>query len=330
MGNPQIPAEAFRADLKTTFVTTYEKSMAQSPKLAAIMDINVPSDKRAEIYGYPESVPTVDRWERGRPIPREESRIVTYSATNESWGKAFEYHEDDINDLKLIEGKAWARGMAKRTGQVPERVAFQILDSTTNAKLLPSIPLAPDGAALFATTAGGAARFGKTGGNIVGGSGYSGAAIRATLMGLVLPQFFGFTDTKGEPLLDHSKIEQKLVIVANSDYYEGFAEAFKQSVTRSDGANGSAGVTNLVMDSGLAIELWLTQRKAATSWVVVAPDASDQKPLAWQQRAGVRTIDEDRSNSDRARNTKMESFQVDFRGTGFVNLPFTAIQVDES
>lgn len=330
MGNPNIPAEAFRADLQTTFVTTYEKSMAASPKLSAVMALDVPSDKRQEVYGYPESVPTLDRWERDTPIPREESRVVTYTVYNDDWGKAFEYHENDLDDMKLIEGRTWARGLAKRAVQVPERVAFQLLDSTTNAKLLPSIPLAPDGAALFAATAGGAARFGYTGGNIVTGGGYSGAAIRSDLMGKVLPAFFGFQDTKGEPLLDISKIETRIVIIANSAYYEGFSEAFKQAVTRSDGANGSAGVTNIVMDSGLSIELWLTQRKAATSWVALAPNASDQPPLLWQKRAAVRTIDEDRTNSDRARNTKQCAFQVDFRAGAGINLPFTAIQVDNS
>lgn len=329
MGNPQIPAEAFRADLQTTFVTTYEKQAVASPKLSAFMALDVPSDKRAEIYGYPESMPTIDRWERGEPIPREESRIVTYEIFNEDWGKAFEYHENDLDDLKLIEGRTWVRGLAKRAGQVPERVAFQLIDGTTNAKLLPSIPLAPDGAALFAATAGGAARFGVTGGNIVTGNGYSGAAIRATLMGLVIPRFMAFKDTKSEPLLDQSQIENRLVILANSDYYEGFAEAFSQAITRSDGPAGSAGVTNIVMDSGLTIELWLTQRKSVDNWIVVAPNAGPP-PLVWQKRAAVRTIDEDRTNSDRARNTKQNSFQVDFRAGAGMNLPFAAIQVDEA
>jgi len=329
--NVHAPLDAFRAILNTALLDTYKKKMSSSPRLGDLMALGIGSEKRQEVYAYPKSIPTIDYWRRGTPIPREESGIVTFDVVNDDFGKAMDFHENDIEDLNKVLGyKAWITGLAERAAQLPERIAFQLLDSTTNSKLLPGIPLAPDGVGLFSATDGdGADRFGYSGGNIVVGGGYSPDAIRSTFLDKVLPYYFGCQDTKGEPLNDQSQVESGLLVIANSAYAGAFGKAFQQGRTLEEGTIGAAATSNYILDGGYKVTLWTTQRKAATSWVVQAVNAGP-KPLLQQVRMGVRSIDEDRSNSDKSRNTKMNAFQVDLRHGYGIALPYTACQVTES
>lgn len=330
MASPQIPLDAFRGDMNATFRATYEKRIAASARLPGLMRLGVPSSLRQEYYGYPESPPTVDYWARGKAIPRETSRIVTYSVVNENWGKAFEFQVDDLNDQTLVPATQWSGQLGARAAQLPEEIAFQIVDATTSNRLLPAIPTAPDGAALFSATAGGAARFGVTGGNIITGNGYgTGAAVRTDLFNAVA-RARAFLDTKGQPLHVPEELEE-ILVVASSDYEQVFSEAFQQPITFQANAAGTAGagVSNVIMDSGKKITLWLTPRKAAESWVVVFPRAGEA-PLFQQMREAPRIISADESNSDMARNTRLHSFQVELRAGFGINLPINAIEVDNS
>lgn len=328
--------DAFRGDLQATYVNTYNKKTKGDPRVGLVMELGLPSDKRQEIYGYPESAPTIDYWQRGEPIPRETGKIVTFEVPNDSFGKAFDFHEDDLNDVgKVLGAQAWVRALAGRGAQLPERITFQLIDSTTDPKLLPGIPLAPDGVGLFSSLDGdGNPRFGYSGpgsekGNIVVGAGYSPDAIRSTFLDKVLPYYFGAQDTKGQPLNDQTEIESNLVVVASSKFAGAFGKAFQQGRTLEEGTVGAAATTNFILDGGYKITLWVTQRKSATSWNVFAPNAGP-KPLLQQARLSLRTIDEDRSNSDRARNTKQNAFQVDLRHGYGVGPCYAACQVDES
>lgn len=336
MGNFSATLDAFRGDLQATYVNTYNKKMKGDPRVGDLMELGLPSDKRQEIYGYPLSAPTVDYWQRGNPIPRETSSIVTFEVDNDSFGKAFEFHEDDLNDVgKVMGAQAWVRGIANRGTQLPDRVAFQIMDGTTNRKLLPGIPLAPDGVGLFSALDGdGNPRYGYSGpgtetGNIVKGAGYSPDAIRSTFLDKVIPYYLGAQDTKGEPLNDQTEVESGLLVVCNSRFAGAFGKAFQQGRTLEEGTVGAAATSNYILDGGYKIKLWATQRKAATSWVVRAINAGP-KPLLQQVRLALRSIDEDRSNSDRARNTKQNAFQVDLRHGYGVGPAYTACQVDET
>jgi len=332
MASPQIPLDAFRGDMNATFRGTYERQIGASKELPGLMRLGVPSDKRQEYYGYPESPPTIDYWQRGKAIPRETAKIVTYSVVNENWGKAFEFNIDDLTDQTLVPATQWSAGLGKRAAQLPEEIAFQIVDGTTDNRLLPVVPTAPDGAALFsATDGGGAARFGVTGGNILSGNGYgSGQVIRADFLRSV-SRAKAFLDTKGQPLHVPSDLQNGILVVASSDYEEAFREAFVQGRTlQVDGAGGGAGaVTNIIMDAGYGITVWLTPRKAAESWLVVFTQAGES-PLFQQTREAPRVIEANESNSDWARNTRQFSFQLDMRAGFGVNLPLNAIEIDNS
>lgn len=324
MLTPNLPADAFLAEINTTFMTTYQQVAKKNPRLQQLMQMGVPSNKRREYYGYFESPPLPERWDRGRPIPMESGRAITYDAVNLDWGKALGIHENDADDLKLGSARDWAQGLAKRYNTLPERIGFQILTGSVNQKLLASLPLAPDGAALFSATHGsGAARFGVTGGNIVGGSGVNNA-------GQIRDSFFDaterlrlFVDTKGEPLHDESLLDSGYLIIYNAEFDQLFREAFKQSIT----VDGNAGVSNIVLETGMGITLWPTQRLTGSDFIVHAAGA-EPKPLYEQVRSPLRTIESDRGNSDETRNTKFSKFFTDMRMTVGVNLPYATIQVD--
>lgn len=331
MASPQIPLDAFRGDMNATFRSTYEKRIAASTKLPGLMRLGVPSDKRQEYYGYPESPPTVDHWPRGAAIGRESAKIVTYSVVAENWGKAFEFQVDDLDDQTLVPATQWSGGLGKRAAQLPEEIAFQIVDATASGRLLPEIPTAPDGAALFSATDGSSGnRFGVSGGNIVSGNGYdAGAAIRHDLFAAGV-RARSFLDTKGQPLHIPEELET-ILIVASSNYEEQFAEAFAQARTLQTNAAGTAGgaVTNLIMDSGKKVTVWLTPRKAVGSWLVIYPEAGES-PLFQVMRSAPRIIAANETNSDIARNTRQHSFQVELRAGYGVNLPLNAIEIDNS
>lgn len=328
---PNIPSDAFLSEIRAEFLTTYRDTVRRNAKLPLAMQLGVGSDKRTERYGYWESPPLPERWPRGRSIPRESGQAIAYQVTNLDWGKAIDWHENDLEDLKLGDIRTWARGLAQRFAVLPERVFFQLLLASTNAKLLPSIPTAPDGAALFATTAGGSARFGATGGNIYTGSGTPSSAqgVKEDFFGAV-ERMRTFQDTKGEPLHDDSLLEQGFLVIYNVDYEAVFREAFVQGRTLEvggAGASAGAAVSNVILDSGMKVTLWGTQRITDADWYVFATQV-EPKPIFEQLRMPLRTIEETRDNSSRARNEKILSFLADMRAGYSYNLPYGAVKVN--
>jgi hypothetical protein len=324
---PNIPSSAFLAEIRSTFLVTYRDTILQNPKLPRCMALGLPSDKRTEYYGYWESPPVPERWERGSSIPREAGQIVTFSVVNLAFGKGIDFHEHDEQDLKLGDMQAWTRGLARRYSTLPERIFFQIAKASTNPKLLPSIPTAPDGAAIFATTANGSARFGVTGGNLLTGSGCANAQNVRNDFYRMVEQFRAFQDTKGEPLHDESMLDS-FTIVYNSSNDWVFREAFQQG--RTVGAIGSpnaAAPTNIILESGLSITLWPTQRLTDDDWMVFA-DKVEPRPVFEQIRMPLRSIESDRANSDRAREELVKSFLTDMRAGYGVALPYAAGMVN--
>jgi hypothetical protein len=324
---PTIPSDAFLAEIRAEFLGTYRDTVRRSAKLPLVMGLGVGSDKRKEYYGYWESPPVPERWARGKSIPRESGQAITYSVTNLDWGKAIDFHENDLDDLKLGDIRTWAQGLARRFAVLPERVFFQILMGTVDSKLLPTIPSAPDGAALFAATANGTARFGVTGGNIVNGLGVgTGAQVRDSFMaaGERMRQFL---DTKGEPLHDEALLEQSMVVVYGVHNEQVMREAFVQGRTLQSDANGAAAVTNVILDSGMKVTLWGTQRVTDDDLFVFANEVNP-KPIFEQVRAPLRTIDETRENSSRARNEKILGFLADMRAGFGMNLPYACVKIN--
>ena len=150
-----ITSDDLFRDINATFLSTYRNVVGQHRSLPGAMRLGVPSSKRRERFGYMESPPTVDRIDRGEAVVEDAYRAIAYTVENLTWGKAIGFHEEDIEDIQLGDLREVARKLATRASQVPEKVFFQILQGTADARLLKQIPNAPDGAALYSTTAGG-------------------------------------------------------------------------------------------------------------------------------------------------------------------------------
>lgn len=323
-------------DIRTEFMGTYQRVVGRHSRLGDVMRLGVPSTKRTEFYGYHESPPSVDRWDRGKDIGEDAFLLRAYSVTNLDWGKAIGMHEDDVDDLQLGNLMDTARKIGVRAGQLAEEVFFQILQGSANARLLEAIPLAPDGAGLFATTAAGAARFGASSGNLLTGSGIADpAAIRSDFWAL-MEQFKLFQDTEGQPLLPEDLIDQGVTIVYNIANDEVFRECFKQARTVQTVTNvagtenvAAAAVTNTILESGLNVTLWGTQRISDNDWYAfLKSEDAGPKAVFEQLRQSPRTIEETRENSDRARRRKLLAILLDMRAGYGVNLPYTAIKVN--
>lgn len=321
-------------DIRAEFLGTYRDVIGQNPNLGRVMALGIPSTKRTEYYGYHESPPNLERVDRGEDVSEDAHLVRAYSVENVRWAKAVGYHEDDLEDLQLGSLRDIARGFGKRAAALPEQVFFQILTGATNPRLLKAVPNAPDGAALFATTADGAARFGATGGNLLTGSGVASAADVRSDIWAAIEQFKMFQDTEGEPLLDEGVIDRGITIVYNPANSEVMAEAFKQARTLAVVQNvagdqnvGGAAVSNTLLESGQRFTLWATQRITDNDIYVVLDDIMP-KIIFEQVRQAPRSIEETRENSERARRSWIFGSVFDLRSGFGVNLPYGAIKIN--
>ena len=216
-----------------------------------------------------------------------------------------------------------ARGAGESAGAHDERVFFQILTNTTDGDLLQSIPTGPDGAALFAATAGGSARFGVTGGNLLSGGGVASAAAVRSDYWTARSRYAQWQDTEGQPLWPASIIDQAAVVVYGAVNEEVFSQAFGREVIQGT----SAGVSDEIRAMGKQPVLWSTQRITDNDWFTVL-DGTPVRPVFAQNREPFDLYESDRTNSDLARETDQNTIYASFRRGYGVNLPYAAIHVD--
>jgi len=330
---PLSSADLLR-DIRAEFTNTYNSEAKTSPNLPLVMKLGIQSTKRTEHYGYHESTPGLERWDRGDDMPEDEIISRSFSVENYSFAKAIGWFEDDVEDMQLAGFREKARAVAHKGKILPERMFFQILTAASNAQLLQAIPNAPDGAALFAATAGGADRFGVSGGNIISGSGVASAAAVRTDFWNAIERLGAFVDTEGEPLLE-DELDGEIVVVAPRSASEIFTEAFKQERTLQVATNvagtenvGGAAVTNSIRAGNLSVRLWFSQRISDTDWSVIVNSPTVPKPVFEQIRSPMRVIEENRSNSREARRSKRQAILADMRAGYGVALPYGAIKVN--
>ena len=330
-----LTSEDLLRDIRSEFLSTYNRNVKADSKLGLVMRLGIPSTKRTERFGYFESTPTLEHWARGDDMPEDDLLAQSYSVSNLSWGKAISFHEDDAEDVQLGSIREQSRRLGARASKLPQDVHFQILTAASSSTLLPSIPNAPDGAALFAATAGGAARFGVSGGNIITGDGVAtGAAIRADFWE-AMARFRLFQDTEGEELMTGDEIDAGVVIEYNAANAEVFHEAFKQDRTVNIVQNvagtenvGGAAVTNSAKESGISVTLWPTQKISDNDWTITLKSPMVPRPMFQMVRAAPRVIEENRTNSTRARRSKKHAVLIDARFGFGINLPYGSIKVN--
>lgn len=315
-----------RADFADTYQLSYEGAKA---RLTDAMQMGIPSDKLEEIYGYFESSPYPRRWPRGEAISRKGMGSRQFRVMNYDYGRGIEWHENDRLDDQTKSLFDQARSLGSHFATLPERVFYQILQNSTDSELLPSIPNAPDGAALYSATDGaGADRFGVSGGNIVTGfSVATGASVRSGFFSAI-QRMRQFRDTENQPLWSDDVVDQGYTIFFGVHNWQAFAEAFRQTLSAiaASSAVSNAAVTNIVLESGLKVDLVPTQRITGNGAHVFLK-GSPRKAIFQQVRAPLREAFATMDTSDQVRDTKIEYIQWDVREGYGVGLPYQTIQL---
>lgn len=315
-----------RADFASEYASAYETSKA---RLANCMDLGVPSDKLTEIYAYYKTAPYPRIWKRGDAIPQDAFDSVQFSVTNRDFAIQVEWNENDREDDQTRSLMQRAREAGTNFATLSERVFFQILTGSVSTELLPSLPLAPDGAALYAATASGAARFGATGGNLLTGTGVASSSAIRTDFYNAIERIRLFQDTQGQPLWSEEVIDKGLTIVYPVSSEMAFREAFQQGRTLAGpvSSTSNAAVSNIIMESGLNITLWGSARITDDDWFVFC-NGAPLKPVFQQVRRPLRESYANMDNSDLSRSTKIESVSWDSRDGFGLTLPYQTVKVN--
>lgn len=337
---PQIIATpvtgATARGIRTAFVNTYTSMYkAQEARLREFVDMELPSDKLQEIYGYPTAAPHPRRWPRGENIPENVFDYVTYTVTNFDWGMKVPYHLNDVDDDQTRSALNMARQAGTNFGLLYERVVFQAILNTADPALLPAIVNAPDGAAIFSTTNGaGGNRFGIANGNLLTGNGVATPAAIEQDYFAALAQARQFQDGQGQPLFPSELIDGGVLIIAGAANERNFRKAFEQRITGQILQNVAAaenvalaGMSNIILDAGLKVRIWLTSRITDNDWTVIFT-AVPMKPFGVQVRQPLREAIYDMSNSDRTRGTKEAAIQWDARFGLAINLPYQMVRIN--
>ena len=225
---------------------------------------------------------------------------------------------------------------------LPERFLFDLIIGT--ASTLPAVPTAPDGAVMYSATAGGADRFGVSGGNLLTGSGITNIASVQNDYYEAIEQFKQFQDGQGQPLLSDETIDAGVCILHAAEDTEVMEQTFLQQrqgigyANSGQAAIGPSSLTsvvdvssesNLVHDSSRNVQLWGTSRLATGDWYVFLKNPP-KKATFFLSREGVQefTSLEGDNNGDHTRTTGEEYVQGEERAGAGIALPYGTIKVN--
>lgn len=316
-----IAGPLLTAGLNATFIDTwFNKYEASTARLSKCMQLAVPSNKRRELYAYLETAPYPERWDMGTDIPMEAMEARGFNVLNHDWGKRIVWHYNDRRDDQVGTLYLMAQQLGEHFATLDERRFFQVIQGTVDPLLLPSIPLAPDGLAIYA-----AGRFGVAAGNILAGAGV--ATEEAIYNDFIdgVSQQGTFLDPKGQPIF--SDAGKNYTVVFAMKNLKVFQKAFKREYVVQTTGGTSAAPSNVIGDAGYNVELWPTSRITTDKWFLFANDVP-QKAVFTQLREGIMQQFGTLENSDLARTTKREYTQwVQSSGVG-VRVPYATIKVD--
>lgn len=326
----QIIASAVLANgLRTEFWDTYAgvNNRQADSRLASIMDLSITATNRQHEFGYFEAAPHMDYWRRGESIPTDAMKAIQFTVPVYTWGRRVPWHKEDRKDDQTQSLFDVARMAGQSAALLPVRFFFDLITST--ATTLPAIPLAPDGAAMFATTAGGSARFGITGGNSLTQTGVTTPSNIRTDYYNCIEQWKQMQDGKGQPLLSDDIIDQGIVLVHPAGLTEVMEETFMQQRQAIYGNTTSSSTpSNLVLDTNRKVELYGTNRLTGNGWYAFLK-AAPKKSTFLLDREGIQEFAslEGDNNGDRTRDTGEEYVQWERRAGAGIALPYSAIKV---
>lgn len=322
-----------RRGLRDSFANAYETTSQETrEELAAVMP-ELPSDTDQEFYAYFKSAPYPRHWPRGSEVEKSGFEAVQFSVVNYDKGIEVEWHKnDELNSKVPLRSRAAEAG--ENFSYLDTEAFFDLLLGTT--VVLPGTVTAPDGAAIFATTAGGAARFGATNGNLLtgtGGNSFSSVTVLRGDIWAAVEQFHLFQNTEGRPLWAKQRLKNFIVFFA-ADEQEVANEAFNLNpAPMTFGTAGtdlsSTSVSNPFMSAGLTFELRPTPHITDNDIFVVMKDAP-QKPFFKQVHTPVEELPFDENNSkDSARSLLRSLIFHEYSGYGSF-LPYQIIKINNS
>lgn len=316
--------------LRTEFVDTYTTTMHRQAdsRLASILD-GIGATNRQHEFAYYNAPPGLTYWKRGNTIPVDAFDSVQFTVPVYEWGRRIPWSKWDRKDDQTSSLMEVARYCGESAAVLPEELTFDVINGSSPLKL-PAIPLAPDGAALYATTAGGSNRFAVSSGNLLTGTGVASTATIQADYYSAIEQFGLFQDGKGYYLLRPDIISQGAIIVHAMADTQAFHEAFYQlRQGRVLGTDAGTTPSNVIIDSARNVDLWGTPRIATGDWYIFLK-AAPKKPFFLLDREGLQEFQaiEGDNNSDSVRDTAIEYVQWELRQGIGVALPYATIKIN--
>ena len=325
-----IASQVLANGLRTEFWDEYAavKNRVADSRLAQVMDLNVQATNREHDFAYFESAPHFRLWERGGEITSKGMSSIKFTATVQEWGRKVPWLAWDRDDDQTGSLMDVARQAGESAALLPEQFFFDLIQNATAT--LPSVPNAPDGAAMYALTAGGTARFGATNGNLLGGGGTTAAQILTDFYDCIV-QFKSFQDTESQPLLSDSVLDAGFIIVHPVELTEAMETAFLQKQQLGDASAGGA-KSNLVKDTNKSVTLWGSARLTDVNdwYIFLAAPPKEQTFFLERESIQEQTALMSDNNSDHVRATAEESIQWHSRSGGGIALPYGTIKTTNS
>lgn len=316
------------ATIGREFWDTYSQSQeGEQTFVDMVSNPDIPSKVKNQPEGYFETTPYPVIWLDGDEIPEKPFQSVQFVIYNRSWGRRLPYSEDDLVYEQTQSLIAKVREFGAHWGTLYARILIQFMTAATDPDLVPGTTLAPDGAAMYATTAGGAARFGVTDGNLP--TGYACMDTAAEVLDAISTEIMRatrFLDTEGQPLLDAGSLSEVL-IVAPAAYGVVFEQARNQLITSN--AGGTAGVTNFLLAGQRKLSWWITPRLTAKKFYVFFPRVNKQ-PFGKAVVTPIREAYADMTNDHGARTSKRFYNQWDSRFGPYIGPCFATICVTDA
>lgn len=123
MVNPVAAGALLTAGLRTEFANIYESSYSGIiANFGDIFWLDVPSDKRKELYAYLQSAPYPVRWDQGDMIGSANMLSTQFSVVNYDWGRRIGWHVNDRADDQTKTLFLRARELGSHWGTLSERI----------------------------------------------------------------------------------------------------------------------------------------------------------------------------------------------------------------
>lgn len=321
-----IASSVLANGLRTEFADAFDRIRRRQAdsRLSIFMDVIAATNRQHE-FAYFDSAPHMEFWRQGDSIPTGAMDSVQWAVQVHNYAKRIPWHKNDRKDDQTQSLMSMARMAGESAALIEENLAIATITGTAN-NYLPAVPLAPDGAAMFA-----ASRFGRSGGNVVTGTGVATSAAILADYYTAVEEMMQFQDGQGQPMNLAERLTAGVLIVHGAGNTQAFETAFQQQRQGLVyGANTAAATpSNIILDSSRNVQLWGTPRITDNDWYIFLVDAP-LKPLFALDREGLLEFSslEGESNGDHTRTTGEEYIQFERRVGIGIAPPYSAIKIN--